>query len=149
MSLDKIYTLQTGVSLKISSMILQELIANLLNGQECAETDQIRCTTDLYDYLSVIVYKGAPGLIKRRQQWISQRYEADLIVARPIPFQEFSSFFWRNLDENDPDGDEWIRLISDDGFYFQLSDFLNRLRAAERRVLLDRNIAADLNLGSV
>ena len=125
------------------------MIANLLNGRECTETGRIRCTTDLYDYLSVIVYKGANGLIKRRQQWISQQNEADLIAARPIPFQEFSSFFWRNLDENDPDGDEWIRLIADDGFYIQLSVFLNKLRAAERRILLDKPISDDLNLGSV
>lgn len=151
MSLDKIYTLQTGVSLKVSTMTLQELIADVLNGREYSEIGQIRCATDLYDYLSVIVYKGAAGLIERRQQWVSQKNRADLVAARPIPLREFSSFFWRNLDENDPDGDEWIRLIADDGFYIQLSALLNRLRAVERKMLLDRNIniTADLNLNSV
>ena len=150
MSLDKIYTLQTGVSLKISTTTLQELIANILNGREFTKIGQIRCATDLYDYLSVIVYKGAAGLIKRRQQWVSQKNKADLVAARPIPFREFSSFFWRNLDENDPDGDEWIRLIADDGFYNQLSAFLNKLRAAEQKMLREKNsAAADLSFGSV
>ena len=149
MSLDKIYTLQTGVSLKVSTLTLQELIANILNGSESVEIGKIRCATDLYDYLSVIVYKGAADLIKRRQKWVSQKSKADLVAARPIPFREFSSFFWRNLDENDPDGDEWVRLIADDGFYIQLSSFLSKLRAAERKMLLDKNFAADLSLESV
>jgi hypothetical protein len=149
MSLDKIYTLQTGVSLKVSTIFLQELITNILNGRECSEIGRIRCATDLYDYLSVIVYKGADGLIKRRQHWVNQKNKADLVAGCPIPFREFSSFFWRNLDESDPDGDEWIRLIAEDGFYSQLSSFLNKLRAAERTMLLQKNIAADFNLGSV
>lgn len=150
MSLDKIYTLQTGVSLKVSTMTLQELIANILNGKESVEIGQIRSATDLYDYLSVIVYKGAAGLIKRRQQWISQKNKADLVAARPIPFREFSSFFWRNLDENDPDGDEWLRLIADDGFYNHLGYILSKLRAVEQKMLREKNIAAaDLNFGSI
>ena len=150
MSLDKIYTLQTGVSLKVSTTTLQELIANILNGKESVEIGQIRCSTDLYDYLSVIVYQGAAGLIKRRQQWVSQQNKVDLVAARPIPFREFSGFFWRNLDEIDPDGDEWNRLIADDAFYNQLSAFLNKLRAAEQEMLRGKNIAAaDLTFGSI
>ena len=145
MSLDKIYTLQTGTSLKISTMALQELIANVKNGREFTKIGQIRCVTDLYDYLSVIVYKGAIGLIKRRQKWLTQKNKADLVAARPIPFREFSNFFWRNLDENDPDGDEWIQLIADEGFYVQLRAVLDGLRATEREILLDKSIATDLN----
>ena len=145
MSLDKIYTLQTGTSLKISTMALQELIANVKNGREFTKIGQIRCVTDLYDYLSVIVYKGAIGLIKRRKKWLTQKNKADLVAARPIPFREFSNFFWRNLDENDPDGDEWIQLIADEGFYVQLSAVLDGLRATEREILLDKSIATDLN----
>ena len=145
MSLDKIYTLQTGTSLKISTMALQELIANVKNGREFTKIGQIRCVTDLYDYLSVIVYKGAIGLIKRRQKWLTQKNKADLVAARPIPFREFSNFFWRNLDENDPDGDEWSQLIADEGFYVQLSAVLDGLRATEREILLDKSIATDLN----
>ena len=145
MSLDKIYTLQTGTSLKISTMALQELIANVKNGREFTKIGQIRCVTDLYDYLYVIVYKGAIGLIKRRQKWLTQKNKADLVAARPIPFREFSNFFWRNLDENDPDGDEWIQLIADEGFYVQLSAVLDGLRATEREILLDKSIATDLN----
>ena len=149
MALEKIYTLQTGVSLKISTVILQELITKTLKGRELSELGRIRCAADLYEYLSVIVYKGADDLIKRRQQWISQENKADLVASRPIPFLEFCKFFWRNLDEDDPDGDEWIKLIADDSFYIQLGDFLSKLRYAERKLQLDKNITADLYLDSV
>ncbi|SFK37948.1 hypothetical protein SAMN05216302_100541 [Nitrosomonas aestuarii] len=149
MALDKIHTLQTGVSLEISTVTLQELITKILTGRELPELGQIHCANDLYEYLSVIVYKGAADLIKRRQQWVSQKNKADLVAARPIPFREFCNFFWRNLDEHDPDGDEWVRLIADDSFFTQLSEFLNKIRTAERKVHQEKDLMIDLNLGSV
>lgn len=134
MNFDKIYTLQTGVSLKISTDIIQELIANAMKGQNLPELEQIRCTTDLYDYLIVIVYKDAADLIKRRQNWITPKNKAALLAELPIAFRDFWNFFWRNLDEEDPDGDEWNRLIADESFNAQLSILLNRIRAVERRL---------------
>ena len=74
----------------------------------------------------------------RWQKWVSQKSKAGLIAVRPIPFREFLSIFWRNLDKNDPDGDEWIWLIADDGFYNQLSAFLNKLRVAKQKIMREK-----------
>ena len=98
MALDKIYTLQTGVSLKVSTDTLQDLIVRDSNEKILPELGNIRCTSDLHDFLTVVVLKGANGLITRRQQWISKKNKANLIAARPVPFQDFCLFFWRNLD---------------------------------------------------
>jgi hypothetical protein len=148
MTLDKIYTLQTGVSLKVSTEALQQLITMNRNGQILSEFEKIRCTADLYDFLTVTVLHGAEDLIKRRQPWISQKNKVDLIAAQPIPFQDFCLFFWRNLDETDPDGDEWNRAIAADSFNLQLSMLLNKLRTAVQQRKKDMTLIADLNFGS-
>lgn len=134
MYLDKIYTLQTGVSFKISTMALQELIANAMSRQELPELENICCITDLYPYLTVVVYEGAEDLIKRRYSWINHQIRADLIARKPILFNSFCSLFWRNLDEDDPDGDEWQQLIATDQFYAQLTGLRNKLRIAKRNL---------------
>jgi len=149
MTLDKIYTMQTGLSLKVSTETLQQLFIKNLNEQLLTEFGKIRCTSDLYDYLTVIVHKGAEGLINRRQQWINQKNKTELIDAQPVPFQEFCLFFWRNLDETDPDGDEWNRLIAADSFNQQLSVLLHKLRAVEQRMRQDILMGTELNFGSV
>ncbi|MBX3641162.1 MAG: hypothetical protein KIS65_06885 [Nitrosomonas sp.] len=145
MTLDKIYTLQTGVSLKVSTETLRQLIVRSRNGYILPEFEKIRCTADLYDFLTVTVVQGAEGLIKRRQPWISQKNKADLIAAQPVPFQDFCLFFWRNLDEMDPDGDEWNRAIAADSFNLQLSAVLNKLRIAVQQKKQDVTLIADLN----
>ena len=149
MTLDKIYTFQTGVSLKVSTEALQQLIARSSDGQILREFEKIRCTADLYDFLTVTVLHGAEDLIKRRQQWISKKNKADLIATRPVPFQDFCHFFWRNLDETDPDGDEWNRALAADSFNLQLSVLLNKLRIAARTKDQNMSVIADLNFGSV
>ncbi len=148
MTLDKIYTLQTGVSLKVSTDALQQLIARNRNGHTLPEFEKIRCTADLYDFLTVTVLQGAEGLIKRRRPWISKKNQADLIAAQPVPFQDFRLFFWRNLDETDPDGDEWNRAIAADSFNLQLSTLMNKLRTAVQQKKQDMTLIADLNFGS-
>ncbi len=148
MTLDKIYTLQTGVSLKVSTETLQQLIARNRSEHALPEFEKIRCTADLYNFLTVTVLQGAEGLIKRRQPWISQKNQADLIAAQPVPFQDFCLFFWRNLDETDPDGDEWNRAIAADSFNLQLSALMNKLRTAVQQKKQDMTLIADLNFGS-
>ncbi len=134
MYLDKIYTLQTGVSLKISTIALQELIANAIDHCQLSELKSIRCTVDLYAYLSVVVYEGTEDLIARRHLWISPKIKTDLIARQPVSFSSFCNLFWRNLDEDDPDGDEWQQLIASDRFYSQLTVLLNKLRITERNL---------------
>jgi len=149
MALDKIYTLQTGVSLKVSTDNLQDLIIRNSNEKVLPKLEKIRATTDLYDFLTVIVFKGADGLITRRKQWISKKNRANLIAAQPVPFQDFCLFFWRNLDETDPDGDEWNRIIATDSFNQQLSTLLHKLRAAIRNENHKPTLMENLNFGSI
>jgi len=149
MSLDKIYTLNTGVSLKISTDTLQQLIAGDRNDPVLPKLEKIQCTADLYDLLTVIVLQGAEGLIKRRGQWVSKKNKTRLIAAEPVPFQDFCHFFWRNLDETDPDGDEWNRILALDSFNLQLSVLLNKLRIAVHKEDCNTNLLENLNFGSV
>jgi len=149
MALDKIYSLKTGVSLKVSTDALQELIIRNRNEKVLPKLEKIRCTADLYDFLTVIVLTGAEGLISRRQQWISKKNKANLISAQPVPFQDFCLFFWRNLDETDPDGDEWNRIIAADSFNQQLSTLLHKLRAAARNEYHELNVMENLSFSSI
>lgn len=148
MYLDKIYALQTGVSLKVSTTALQEFIANAIRTKNFSELVSIRSTTDLYAHLSVVVCAGAEELIKRRQRWINHKIKADLIAGKPVPFNTFCNLFWRNLDEDDPDGDEWQQLIASDEFYSQLTILLHKLRIAERSLQQSNNAIPDFYLGS-
>ncbi|MDP1548688.1 MAG: hypothetical protein U1D41_05605 [Nitrosomonas sp.] len=148
MDLDKIYVLQTGVSLKISTIALQELIANAISKQKFPELEKIRSTSDLYAYLSVVVCEGAEDLISRRQRWIDQKIKTDLIAGHPVSFRSFCNLFWRNLDEDDPDGDEWQKMIASDQFYFQLTILLNKLRIAERSLQNSKGVLPEFSLSS-
>jgi len=148
MYFDKIYRLQTGVSLKISTFALQELITDAINRQKFPELESIRSTTDLHDYLSVTVYDGVEGLIDRRQRWLDHKVKSALTAGCPVSFHSFCNLFWRNLDEDDPDGDEWHQLMASDQFYLQLTILLNKLRIVERSLLQRREMAPDLFLGS-
>ncbi|MDO8895256.1 hypothetical protein [Nitrosomonas sp.] len=148
MDLDKIYVLQTGVSFKISTIALQELIANAIGKQKFPELEKIRSTSDLYAYLSVVVCEGAEDLISRRQRWIDQKIKTDLIAGHPVSFRSFCNLFWRNLDEDDPDGDEWQKMIASDQFYFQLTILLNKLRIAERSLQNSKGVLPEFSLSS-
>lgn len=133
MHLDKIHLLQTGVSLEISTAALRVLVADAMAGQRVSELEQISCPADLYAYLSVIVHQGAEGLIKRRHPWAG-KIKADLIARKPVAYANFGNLFWRNLDEEDPDGDAWYRLISDESFHAQLVGLLDMIRTAQRKL---------------
>lgn len=141
MYFDKIYTLQTGVSLKVSTQALQALIHNAVSKGDLSALERIRCPTDLYAHLSVVVCSGAEALIDRRQRWVNNKMKKDLISKRPVLFSSFCHLFWRNLDEDDPDGDEWQGLIASDQFHSQSIAFLNKLRMIERSLLQCRETA--------
>lgn len=144
MHLDKIHLLQTGVSLEISTAALRVLVADAMAGQRVSELEQIRCPADIYAYLSVIVHQGAEGLIKRRHPWAG-KIKADLIARKPVAYGSFGNLFWRNLDEEDPDGDAWYRLISDESFHAQLVGLLDMIRSAQRKLRQRADVASDLD----
>lgn len=146
MYLDKIYTLQTGVSLEISTIALQKLVENAMNRQDLLEIGNILRTTDLHAYLSVVVHNGAKDLIKRRSRWVSNKIKTDLRAGQSVSFRDFCNLFWRNLDEDDPDGDEWHRLIASDKFYSELTILLHKLRTAKRRLHQYEETVPDLSL---
>ncbi|MBL8498617.1 hypothetical protein ABF87_04805 [Nitrosomonas sp. JL21] len=148
MDLDKIFTLKTGVTFKISTDGLHALIAQTVQQRQLSSLANIRGIVDLYPYLSVVVYEGSDDLIKRRQRWLSQPMKKALVSKQPIPFDYFCKLFWRNLDEEDPDGDEWQQLIATDRFYFQLTTLLNRVRITERNLQQASEVAAELNFES-
>lgn len=148
MDLDKIFTLKTGVTFKISTERLYALMAQAINQQQSSSLTAIRSITDLYPYLSVIVYEGSDDLIKRRQRWLSQPIKKALISKQGIPYDYFCKLFWRNLDEEDPDGDEWQQLIATDRFYFQLTGLLNKVRITERNLQQANDVAGGLNFES-
>ena len=131
MYLDKIYPFRTGVSLEISTTPLRTLVGSAMAGQRISELEKIRCPADLYAYLSVVVHEGAKGLIKRRHAWVD-KIKADLLMGKSVSYGSFGNLFWRSLDEEDPDGDEWYRLIAGERFHSQLMGLLDMLRSAER-----------------
>jgi len=72
-----------------------------------------------------------------------------LLAGVSIGFVVFSRLFWRNLDEDDPDGDEWQQLIASDQFYNQLTLLMNKLRKVERKLQYDKGILSGVCLESI
>lgn len=130
-------------------MALRDLIRHVTIGQRIPELAEICCTMDLYDYLSVIVHKGAEGLIRRRYAWADEIKDS-LLMRQPVTYRKFDNLFWRNLDEEDPDGDEWYRLTCGEEFRLQLNCLLDILRSVKRRLQQQHHqvdVLPDLNIG--
>ena len=147
MYLDKMHQFQTGVILEISSTALRSLIADATVGGRAFELEQIRRPEDLHAYLSVTVHEGAEGLIKRRHPWAG-KIRADLLARKPVSYGSFASLFWRNLDEADPDGDEWFRLVASKGFDAELTGLLDKVRSAQRILRQSTDAQLRMNWGS-
>ncbi|GAO35103.1 hypothetical protein SCT_0484 [Sulfuricella sp. T08] len=147
MYFDKIQQFQTGVALEITSADLRALIADAMAGNSILELEQIRRPEDLHAYLSVKVHEGAEGLIKRRRPWAG-KIKADLAAGKPVTYGSFSNLFWRNLDEQDPDGDEWYRLVANERFDAELTGLLNKVRAAQRILRQSTDSLARMNWAS-
>lgn len=148
MYLDKMHRFQTGVTLEISSAALRALIADATAEGRSVELEQIRRPGDLHAYLSVTVREGAEGLIARRRPW-ADKIRADLLAGKPVSYGSFGSLFWRNLDEADPDGDEWYRLVASNGFDAELTGLLDKVRAAQRILRRSTNAQHRMNWGSM
>ena len=118
MYLDKIHSLQTGVSLEISTIALRALIRDVMVGQRITELAKICGPMDLYDYLSVVVYKGAEGLICRRHAWVDE-IKNDLLAGRPVSFRGFDKLSCLNYSLYSV---SYVRLI--EGCYIKLTFYL-------------------------
>lgn len=147
MYLDKIHQFQTGVTLEISSTAVLSLITDAMGGNLATELEQIRRPGDLHAYLSVTVHEGAVGLIERRRPWAG-KIKTDLLARKPVSYGLFSNLFWRDLDEADPDGDEWYRLVASEGFDAELTGLLNKVRSAQRILRQSSNALARMNWAS-
>jgi hypothetical protein len=147
MYLDKIHQFQTGVTLEISSAALRALIADAMTGHRAFELEQIRRPGDFHAYLSVTVHEGAEELIERRQLWAG-KIKDDLVAGKPVSYGSFSNLFWRDLDEADPDGDEWYRLVVSEGFDAELTSLLDKVRAAQRILRQSSDALARMNWAS-
>lgn len=147
MYLDTIHQFQTGVVLEITSAGLRALIADAMAGNRTIELEQIRRPGDLLPYLSVMVHEGAEGLIERRQLWAG-KIGADLVAGKPVSYGSFSNLFWRNLDEEDPDGDEWYRLVANERFDAELTGLLDKVRASQRILRQNTDTLARMNWAS-
>lgn len=148
MYLDTIHQFQTGVVLEITSTALRTLIANAMAGHRAFELGQIRRPGDLHAYLSVAVHEGAEGLIERRQPW-ADKIKADLVAGKPVSYRGFGNLFWRDLDEEDPDGDEWYRLVANERFDAELSGLLDKVRTAQRILRQSTNVLVRMNWSSL
>jgi len=148
MYLDKIHQFQTGVTLEISSAALRALIADAMVGDRTFELEQIRRPGDIHAYLSVTVHEGAEGLIERRRPWAG-KIKANLLAGKAVSYGSFGKLFWRNLDEVDPDGDEWYRLVASEGFDAELTGLLDKVRSAQRILRQSTDALARMNWGSL
>lgn len=133
MYLDKTYSLQTGVTLEISTISLRKLIEDVIAGERTTELSEIRSPADLCLYLSVIVHENAHDFV-HRCGGSGQKIEQDLLSGQPVPYKNFNNLFWRDLDEADPDGDEWYRLTTGEQFQLQLINLLDKLHFIRRNI---------------
>ena len=69
------------------------------------------------------------------------------MAGQPITYRRFDELFWRNLDEEDPDGNEWYQLTSSEAFRMQLNRLLDIVRSAKRNLLQRVDELPDFNIG--
>lgn len=146
MYLDKIHACQTGISLEISTSAIQALIEDAAAGERLFELVQIRRPEDICAHLLVTVYQGAEGLLERRRRW-ADKVKDDILAMKPVSYESFSNLFWRDIDEEDPDGDEWYRLIASEGFAAEVIALLDKVRAAQRTLRRSTDVLIQMNWG--
>lgn len=144
MYLDKIHSFQTGVSLEISTSVIQALMADATERERFFELVQIKRPEDLYPHLSVTVHQGADALIKRRSRW-AREIRKDVLSGKPVSYERFSKLFWRDIDEADPDGDEWHRYFGGEGFADEIARLLDKVRAAQRALQRSNDVLIRMN----
>lgn len=136
MYLDRTCAFQTGISVEISTSAIQRLIEGATEGERVAELFLIKRLEDIYPYLTVTVRRGADALMERRSRWAGE-IRADILAGMPVPYGNFNKLFWRDIDEEDPDGDEWHRHIAGARFAAEIVGLLDKVRSAQR--VLRRN----------
>lgn len=144
MYLDKIHAFRTGVSLEISSSAIKALIADAMEGERFPELVRIGRPEDLYPYLAVTVHCGADALVRRRSRWVGD-IRKDLLAGRAVSYSRFIKLFWRDIDEEDPDGDEWHRYFAGAGFAGEIVGLLDKVRAAQRALRQSGDVLIRMN----
>jgi hypothetical protein len=144
MYLDKIHAFQTGVSLEISTSAIQALIADATEGERLHELAQIKRPEDIYPYLSVTVRRGADGLMQRRSRW-AREIRKDILAGKAVSYERFTKLFWRDIDEADPDGDEWHLHFASAGFASEITHLLDGVRSAQRALRRSDDVLIRMN----
>lgn len=144
MYLDRIHTFQTGVSLEISTSAIQALIADANEGERFLEFVQIKRPEDLFPYLSVTVHHGADALMKRRSRW-AREIRSDVLAGKAVSYDRFTRLFWRDIDEADPDGDEWHLHFAGAGFAGEITGLLDKVRSAQRALKRSNDVLIRMN----
>lgn len=144
MYLDKIHSFRTGVSLEVSSSAIHDLIADATERERFLELVQIQRPEDIFPYLAVTVHLGADALVKRRGRW-AREIRNDVLAGKPVPYERFTRLFWRDIDEEDPDGDEWHRHFASAGFAGEILGLLDKVRAAQRALRRSNDVLIRMN----
>ena len=144
MYLDKTHVFATGVAIEISTSAIRTLIEDASSGRRFAEIARIRGPEDICAHLSVIVHKGARGLVGRRRRW-SGAIGKEVVAGKPVPYAAFAELFWRDIDEEDPDGDEWFRLIGGNLFAAEIMASLDKVRTVQRTLRRSTDIVTRIN----
>ncbi|MFA5241144.1 MAG: hypothetical protein WC029_12760 [Sulfuricella sp.] len=144
MYLDKIHSFQTGVSLEISTSAIRDLIADSTERARFLELVQIKRPEDIHAYLTVTVHQGAGGLMKRRSRW-ARDIRNDILAGKAVPYERFTKLFWRDIDEEDLDGDEWHQHFASAGFAGEITGLLDKIRSAQRALRLSNDVLIRMN----
>jgi len=144
MYLDKIHTFRTGISLEISTAAIQALIEGATEAGRFFELIQIKRPEDIYPYLTVTVHRGADALMERRSRWAGE-IRNDTLAGKPVSYENFNKLFWRDIDEEDPDGDEWHRHFASAGFAGEIIGLLDKVRSAQRALRRSNDVLIRLN----
>ncbi|MDP3686245.1 MAG: hypothetical protein Q8R64_01530 [Sulfurimicrobium sp.] len=144
MYLDKIHSFQTGVSLEISTAAIRALIEDATERERFFELVQIKRPEDIYAHLTVTVHQGADGLMKRRSRW-AREIRNDILAGKAVPYERFTKLFWRDIDEEDPDGDEWHCHFASAGFAEEITGLLDKIRSAQRALRMSNDVLIRMN----
>jgi hypothetical protein len=144
MYLDRVCTFHTGVSLEVSTASIQAMIENATEREHFFELVQIKRPEDLYPHLSVIVLHGADELMARRSRW-AREIRQDVLAGTPVSYERFRKLFWRDIDEVDPDGDEWHRYFGGEDFADEIAGLLDKVRAAQRALQRSNDVLIRMN----
>ncbi|MDP2782981.1 MAG: hypothetical protein Q8O38_00105 [Sulfurimicrobium sp.] len=144
MYLDKIHSFQTGISLEISTSAIQALIADATEGERLLELVRIKQPEDIYPFLTVTIHRGADALMKRRSRW-AREIRNDILAGKAVPYERFTTLFWRDIDEEDPDGDEWHLHFAGAGFAGEITGLLDKVRSAQRVLQRSNDVLIRMN----